>query len=215
MALNEQQIFTGTEPVAPRSNNSLMAAPLITAGKTIGAILIYTHKVDAFDEADLETLETVAFQVASAIEYAQLLRKTREMAIVDERTRLARDMHDGVAQNLAYLLIQVDRCLTMVDEDSKLEQQLESIGGLLEQNIDELRRNIFNLRPVDLDGKSLVQVLENFVKEFGPALEFEDRVPDCTSHWPVQHHLLRVPFIEFCKKHCQTPTNMPSVLLCW
>jgi signal transduction histidine kinase len=96
-----------------------------------------------------------------------LLQKTREIAIVEERTRLARDMHDGIAQNLAYLLIQVDRGLNMVDEGSKLEAQLEQISALLKQNIDELRRNIFDLRPVDLEGKSILEVLENFVEEFG------------------------------------------------
>jgi signal transduction histidine kinase len=122
---------------------------------------------DAFDESDLESLESVAFQVATGIEHARLLQKTRELAIVDERTRLARDMHDGVAQNLAYLLIQVDRSLNLVEEDSKLETQLELIGTVLKQNIEELRRNIFDLRPVDLEGKSLFDVLENFVTEFG------------------------------------------------
>ncbi len=147
--------------------NSIMLAPLITGGKTTGLIMIESRLKDVFDESDLETLETLAFQIASAVEHARLLQKTRELAIVEERTRLARDMHDGVAQNLAYLRIQVDRCLNMVEEGSKLEQQLEQISALLKLNIDELRRNIFDLRPVELEGKSLFEVIENFVAEFG------------------------------------------------
>jgi signal transduction histidine kinase/CheY-like chemotaxis protein len=147
--------------------DSIIIAPLITTGKTIGMIVVESQMSEAFDESDLETLEILAFQVASAIEHARLLRKTRELAIVDERTRLARDMHDGVAQNLAYLLIQVDRCLSMVDEESKLGKQLDQISLLLTRNIEEIRRNIFDLRPVDLEGKSLFEVLENFVAEFG------------------------------------------------
>ncbi len=165
--VDSRQIFSGQPSSQPPLDVSLMVVPLITAGKTIGVILVSTPKAAAFDEADLETLETVAFQVASAIESARLLRKTREMAIVDERTRLARDMHDGIAQNLAYLLIQVDRCLGLTPSGSKLEQQLESIGELLEKNIEDLRRNIFDLRPVELEGESLAAVLENFVQEFG------------------------------------------------
>jgi signal transduction histidine kinase len=55
----------------------------------------------------------------------------------------------------------------MVEEGSKVERQLEQIGSLLKQNIDELRRNIFDLRPVELEGKSLFEVLGNFVSEFG------------------------------------------------
>jgi GAF domain-containing protein/anti-sigma regulatory factor (Ser/Thr protein kinase) len=147
--------------------NSVIAAPLITGGKTIGLIMVASQTANAFDESDLETLESLGFQVASAVEHARLLQKTREIAIVEERTRLARDMHDGVAQNLAYLLIQVDRCLNMVEEGGKLEQQLEQISALLKQNIEEIRRNIFDLRPVELEGKSLFEVLKNFVTEFG------------------------------------------------
>ncbi len=147
--------------------SSAMMAPLITGGKTIGLIMVASQATNAFDESDLETLESLAFQVASAVEHARLLQKTREIAIVEERTRLARDMHDGVAQNLAYLLIQVDRCLNMVEEGGKLEKQLEQISALLKQNIEEIRRNIFDLRPVELEGKSLFGVLENFVTEFG------------------------------------------------
>ncbi|MBE7556485.1 MAG: GAF domain-containing protein [Anaerolineales bacterium] len=146
---------------------TVMMAPLITGGKTIGLIMVASQMLYAFDESDLETLESLAFQVASAVEHAQLLQKTREIAIVEERTRLARDMHDGVAQNLAYLLIQVDRCLNMVEEGGKLEKQLEQISSLLKQNIEEIRRNIFDLRPVELEGKSLFAVLKNFVGEFG------------------------------------------------
>jgi signal transduction histidine kinase len=148
-------------------SNSVMMAPLIAGGKTIGLIKVESNEANTFDESDLETLETLAFQVASAIEHARLLQRTREIAIVEERTRLARDMHDGVTQNLAYLLLQVDRCLNMVEEGGKLESQLERVYGLLKQNIDELRRNIFDLRPVELEGKSLFEVLENFVAEFG------------------------------------------------
>lgn len=164
--LDPQNIYSPTGSLGT-FNNSLMVAPLITGGKTIGIIAVESRISEAFDESDLETLEALAFQVASAIENARLLQKTRDLAIVDERTRLAREMHDGVAQNLAYLLIQVDRCLNIVEEGSKLEAQLENIGYLLKDNIDELRRNIFDLRPIDLEGKSLFEVLENFVAEFG------------------------------------------------
>jgi signal transduction histidine kinase len=161
---NFYQPLPGTEG---KAIESLLMAPLVTGGKVIGLIMVESQTPLAFDDSDLEILETLAFQVASAIEHARLLQKTREIAIGEERTRLARDMHDGIAQNLAYLLIQIDRGLNMVEEGSKLETQLEQISSLLKQNIDELRRNIFDLRPVDLEGKSIFAVLEKFLAEFG------------------------------------------------
>ena len=155
------------DPQPSLVSNTLLLAPMITGGKIIGLITVKSDAQNIFDESDLETLETLAFQVASAIEHARLIQKTREIAIAEERTRMARDMHDGVAQNLAYLLLQVDRCLNMVEPESKLENLLEKTSELLAENIDELRRNIFDLRPVDLEGRSLFDVLENFVTEFG------------------------------------------------
>lgn len=162
-----EDVFCAAVPANLELIATLMMAPLISGGKTLGFISVQSEVAYAFDDSDLETLETLAFQIASAIEHARLIQKTKDIAIVEERTRLARDMHDGVAQNLAYLLIQVDRSLNIVEAGSKLEAQLEKIGLLLKQNIEELRRNIFDLRPIALEGKSLFEVLENFVAEFG------------------------------------------------
>jgi len=162
-----QDLYNPIYGEQPPTMPSLLITPLVTGGKTIGLITVESRQPDLFDDQDLEILETIAVQVASAIEHARLLQKTRDIAIVEERTRLARDMHDGVAQNLAYLLLQVDRGLNMVDTGSKLETQLEKIGSLLQQNIAELRRNIFDLRPVALEGRPVFDVLENFLTEFG------------------------------------------------
>jgi signal transduction histidine kinase len=165
--VKRQNLYALPAGAADETIESLLMAPLIAGGKVIGLIMVESQTPELFDESDLETLDTLAFQIASAIEHARLLQKTREMAIVDERTRLARDMHDGIAQNLAYLLIQVDRALNMVEDGSKVAGQLEQISSLLKQNIDELRRHIFDLRPLDLEGKPIFEVLERFVTEFG------------------------------------------------
>jgi len=79
---NLHGIYNSSADTQVRFVNSLMLAPLITAGKTIGLIVVESRMASAFDESDLETLETLAFQVASGIEHARLLRKTRELAIV-------------------------------------------------------------------------------------------------------------------------------------
>ncbi len=177
--VKRQNLYAAPAGATVETIESLLMAPLITGGKVIGLILVESQTPDLFDESDLETLDTLAFQIASAIEHARLLQKTREIAIVDERTRLARDMHDGVAQNLAYLLIQVDRALNMVADGSKVAGQLEQISSLLKQNIDELRRHIFDLRPLDLEGKPIFEVLEKFVAEFGQRWNLKTT---CTIH---------------------------------
>ncbi|MDX1521858.1 MAG: GAF domain-containing protein [Anaerolineae bacterium] len=166
--INNESAGQGRSTLATKSSSDAqILAPLIAGGKTFGVIRVTRSASDVFDEGDLEILAMLALQIASAIEHARLVHKSREIAIVEERTRLARDMHDGVAQNLAYLMLQVDRCINMVEGGSRLETLLEKISNLLAQNIDELRRNIFDLRPVGLDGKPLSHVLKTFVAEFG------------------------------------------------
>ncbi|NJN93168.1 MAG: GAF domain-containing protein [Anaerolineales bacterium] len=66
---------------AAGSMNSAMLAPLITGGKTIGLILVAGRAAHAFDESDLETLESLAFQVASAVEHARLLQKPARLLL--------------------------------------------------------------------------------------------------------------------------------------
>jgi len=157
---------------ADGQQSKAMVVPLTIGGKTIGVIVVQSQSGLASPTRDQETLEALASQVAVAMENARLLKKAREIAIEQERTRLARDMHDGVAQNLAYLLLQVDRCLAMVEEDShpKLEAELENMSQVISHNIEELRRHIFDLRPVGLEGQSIFQALCQMIHEFGRQL---------------------------------------------
>jgi len=150
------------------SPSTALVVPLSIGGKTTGIIAVQTRSWLASQQQDLETLVSLASQVAVAMENARLLQKSREMAIAQERTRLARDMHDGVAQNLAYLLIQVDRCLLMAEDNNpKLPDELEKISQVIARNIEELRRHIFDLRPTGLENRSIYKVLRQTSHEFG------------------------------------------------
>jgi signal transduction histidine kinase len=154
--------------------STALVVPLTIGGKTIGIIVVQSRSWLASQQQDLGTLQSLAYQVAVAMENSRLLQKSREMATIRERTRLARDMHDGIAQNLAYLLLQVDRCLVMAEvKNPKLEDELENISQVISQNIEELRRHIFDLRPVGLEGHSIYKVLKQMTGDFGDKLGLE------------------------------------------
>lgn len=148
-------------------DSTALAVPLSIGGKTIGLITVQSHSWIASRKQDLETLQSLASQVAVAMENSRLLQKSRDMATVQERTRLARDMHDGIAQNLAYLLLRVDKCLLMAENiHPRLENELENISQVITRNIEELRRHIFDLRPVGLEGQSIFKVIKAMSREF-------------------------------------------------
>ncbi|MBI3751868.1 MAG: GAF domain-containing protein [Chloroflexi bacterium] len=80
-----------------------LAAPLQRGAETIGALAVGTSAPRTYDVEDLETLSSLANQTAIAIENDRLQRELRALAVSSERERIAREMHDGLAQVLGYV----------------------------------------------------------------------------------------------------------------
>jgi Signal transduction histidine kinase, nitrate/nitrite-specific len=80
-----------------------LAAPLQRGGSTIGSLAVGTRSSRRHDVDDLETLSSLANQAAVAVENDRLQRELRTLAISAERERIAREMHDGLAQVLGYV----------------------------------------------------------------------------------------------------------------
>lgn len=99
---------------------------------------------------------------------AEKQRRSEEQAIAEERQRIAREIHDGLAQDLAGLRFRVGLWHTLVDEDPvQMHAELDNLRGLLNDNIREVRRSIFALRPVALDELGFYPALRQFSDEFG------------------------------------------------
>jgi PAS domain S-box-containing protein len=99
---------------------------------------------------------------------AEKERRSEEEAIAEERRRIAREIHDGLAQDLAGLRFEVGLWHKLVDEDpARMHAELDNLQELLGQNIREVRRSIFALRPVALDELGFGPALRQFVDEFG------------------------------------------------
>lgn len=118
-------------------------------------------------------LTTVAGELTEAIKGSR--RRAREIAsvaaleqaITEERTRIARDLHDGVAQSLAFLRMRVDLWEDWLDQEpERLREEFASVKANLRRQIEELRRAIFALRPIELGQLGFVAALRRFVAEF-------------------------------------------------
>ena len=89
--------------VRPEYRLARLTAPLQRAGSTIGALAAGSRSSRLHDVDDLETLSSLANQAAIAVENDRLQRELRTLAIGAERERIAREMHDGLAQVLGYV----------------------------------------------------------------------------------------------------------------
>ena len=105
--------FRGWWPSAHPQMRSFLGVPIVAASGIVGAIYL-TDKVGAeeFDEADQELIEMLAVHAALAIEKARLYERSRELSIVEERNRLARELHDSVTQKLFGLTLTAEAAAT-------------------------------------------------------------------------------------------------------
>ena len=81
----------------------MLAAPLRRGGSTIGTLAVAGRTMPSHDVGDLETLSSLANQAAIAIENHRLEAELRALAVRHERERIAREIHDGLAQVLGYV----------------------------------------------------------------------------------------------------------------
>ena len=110
---------------------SLLAVPIVSGGSVLGNLyLAEKQSAVEFSEEDQETLVRFATQAALAIENARLHRRIRDVAISEERERIAREMHDSLAQVLGYVNTKAQAVLELLKrgEDDRAAIQVGQLG---------------------------------------------------------------------------------------
>ena len=108
-------------------------------------------------------------QVVIAIEdiTAEKNRRNEKEAIAEERRRIARDIHDGIAQDLVSFKLKTKYWHKIVDENpQQMHQELDIFRELLNNNIRDVRRSIFALRPLDIETFGFFPGVDKFVSDF-------------------------------------------------
>lgn len=158
--------FRGWWPRAHPQMRSFLGVPIVSRGEVIGAIYL-TVKEDGshFDEEDQSLIGLLAAHAAIAIENARLHERSRELSIVEERNRLARELHDSVTQRLFGVKLAAESALTLLDRDpSKAGVELKRVSDLARGAMEELRAVVFELRPASLEAEGLATVLRKHVE---------------------------------------------------
>jgi nitrate/nitrite-specific signal transduction histidine kinase len=145
---------------------SELAVPIKIGDRLVGILDIEEDHTNAFDDLDVFTTQTLADQLAIAIENARLYEQARELATMEERQRLARDLHDAVSQTLFSASLIAD-VLPRLWERNPAEgrKRLEEIRQLTRGALAEMRSLLLELRPsalVDAEpGELLSQLSES------------------------------------------------------
>jgi DNA-binding NarL/FixJ family response regulator/signal transduction histidine kinase len=134
--------------------------PLKVGGRVLGALCIDSEQPNTFAEDDVPFVETLADQIAVAIENARLVERARELAASDERNRLAREIHDTLAQNLAAISMELEGAQRLAAvEPARVGPLLSHARDLAQRALEEARHAIWRLRPAPLLRLSLSEAL--------------------------------------------------------
>ncbi|HEX5850774.1 MAG TPA: PAS domain S-box protein [Rubrobacter sp.] len=170
--------------------------PLVSRGSALGAIFFCFPPAGEPGEDEKIFLRAVADQAAVAVENARLFSEARGKAALEERQRLARELHDSVSQALYGIALGVETARELLpDHPERAEEPLDYATTLAEAGMTEMRALIFELRPESLEKEGLVAALEKQAAavqaRHGIKVEAEwDREPEATLE--VKEALYRV-----------------------
>jgi signal transduction histidine kinase len=145
----------------PNSRSGLYV-PLLARGRLIGLLGVESRSTMAFSQRDEEILRGFVEPVALAIDNARLFDRIRTVGADEERTRIARDLHDRIGQSLAYLGFEIDRMARQAGADSPIATNLGALRDDLRTVIGEVRDTLYDLRTDVTDNKDLAKTVHEF-----------------------------------------------------
>ena len=157
---------------------SSLMVPLFHKGVVFGTLSLRSRQVDAYGPREQSILERLADQIAPAIENAELytqtikaeealFEQTRESAVLGERNRMAREIHDTLAQGFTGIVLQLEAGEQALGENpAEVADHLDRAKILARESLQEARRSVWNLLPHALEGHSLEEALQEEVNRY-------------------------------------------------
>jgi len=152
---------SGGPGLSPKASSGLYAV-LAARGSIIGVLAVEHQAARHFTNRDLELLKGFVEPVALAIDNARWFSRLRTVGADEERTRIARDLHDRIGQSLAYLAFELDRIVARDSKGEALGPALEQLRDDVRSVIREVRDTLYDLRTDVSDSQDMAATLEAY-----------------------------------------------------
>ncbi len=140
--------------------------PLLASGSPSGTLLVANPTGGRpFTPEDMEVVQTFAGQASVAIEYGRARRDLERLAVLEDRERIAKELHDGVIQSLFAVGMGLQGAAAL-SKDPEIERRVDGAVGEIDRVIRDLRSYIFGLRPGILADRRLDQALHELTADF-------------------------------------------------
>lgn len=162
--------------------------PLFAHGKQLGLLNVASQDWCELSSDDLRLLYTVGDMLSIAVERARLFAASTQLGALEERNRIAREIHDTVAQGLAAIALQLetaDALLTTGQNPALLQRAVQQALALTRINLDEVRRSVLDLRAKPLEGRTLAAALTELVNASANKGNFQAELVTIGSSHPL------------------------------
>lgn len=166
--------------------------PLEAHGKMLGVLNVASTDWEELSGDDLELLHTVGDMVSIAVERARLFDESVELGAVEERNRLAREIHDTLAQGLTAIALKLETVDALLETGAGTERIQTIVHQALEatrNSLEEARRSVLDLRAAPLEGKTLAQALAELAEDCARRGKLEVRFDQVDASRPMPARL--------------------------
>jgi two-component system NarL family sensor kinase len=140
--------------------------PLYASGRKLGVLNVASTDWRELSAEDLRILYTVGDLLSIAIERSRLFEKSAQLGALEERNRLAREIHDTLAQGLAGIALRLEMVDALIESGADAARTRQGVRAALElarHNLEEARRSVLDLRAAPLEGRTLCEALDALV----------------------------------------------------
>ncbi|MBN8204184.1 GAF domain-containing sensor histidine kinase [Bacillus sp. NTK034] len=177
---NRKNTFGMADGFFENDIKSIVYSPLVIDNETVGMFIIGKSRTKSFEDDDIQSIATLSNQLAVILKTKMLFAEKEKRNVLEERNRIARDIHDGLAQTLAGAVMKLDTAGKKVHKDPKETVKLiDDSVWRLRQSLKEVRESIYALRPYPTERIGLISAITNKIKsiiqEHGQCVHFEIR----------------------------------------
>jgi signal transduction histidine kinase len=145
----------------PRSGSGLYA-PLTTRDRLVGLVVVESDRQGRYDERDRRTLQGFVEPMALAVDNARWFRRLRRTSVDEERSRIARELHDRIGQSLAGLGFDADRLVRHHAAGDEVGPELDELRNGVRAVTAEVRDALYDLRADVAEDKDLERTIDEF-----------------------------------------------------
>jgi PAS domain S-box-containing protein len=188
----------GRDYFRSKGTKKLLAIPTLVGGHVKGFIGIRHGDRPAYRREEVELAQALAHQAMFAVQLDQFAEQSQQAAVLEERNRMARDIHDTLAQGFTGVIMQLEAAEKAIEHHrpKQADEHLRQAGGLARKSLNEARRSVHALRPESLKEGNFWNALKGMINSITvgtalhPSFKVQGKVDQLPPVW--QENLLHI-----------------------